>query len=154
MGKTFFCFFLLAGMFSAYTQTCGVLFLDINGARSDDGRLMILLFNSRDGFPDILEKAYRVIPVVKLKEGKALVAIPDLPGGTYAVVVFHDENGNGEIDRNLLGLPTEGLGLSDNPVLLGPPRFSDADILFSGREETLAINILYIFKKKKPADSP
>jgi uncharacterized protein (DUF2141 family) len=144
------CLFLfLAAVPVLGAQTRGTLSLDISGARSDDGRLMILLFSSKDGFPDTLEKACRVIPVVRLKQGRAFVVFEDLPAGTYAVVVFHDENGNGEIDRNFIGLPTEGLGLSDNPVLFMAPRFVDADIRFDGSNLTLPITVLYIFNKKK-----
>lgn len=43
-----------------------------------------------------------------------------LPGpNRYAVAVYHDRNGNGRIDRNFLGVPTEGGGLSGNPSLVG-----------------------------------
>ena len=46
-----------------------------------------------------------------------------LPSGDYAIALFHDENANGRLDR-VAGIPTEGVGFSNNPQLLfGPPRF-------------------------------
>jgi len=44
--------------------------------------------------------------------------------GVYVVALYHDENGNGKIDRSTFGLPTEGYGFSNNPsTLLGLPSF-------------------------------
>ncbi|MDH5564877.1 MAG: DUF2141 domain-containing protein, partial [Nitrospirota bacterium] len=53
------------------------------------------------------------------------VAAPDV--GKYAVVVYHDENDNHKFDRNWIGLPTEGFGVSNNPTLfLAPPNFEES----------------------------
>lgn len=50
-----------------------------------------------------------------------------VPPGTWAAQAFHDENGNGKLDTNILGIPTEGLGFSnDAPFRFGPPAFADA----------------------------
>ncbi len=47
--------------------------------------------------------------------------------GTYAVVVYHDENDDRTFNRNLLGLPAEGYGFSrDAPATVGLPGFRDA----------------------------
>ena len=53
--------------------------------------------------------------------------------GTYAIVAFHDKNGNGNIDKNFLGIPTESWCTSRNAAaLFGPPRFSAAKFLARG----------------------
>lgn len=68
-------------------------------------------------------------PVKQLKvphqEGTtAVVPIPDLKPGNYAFLVFQDENGNKQLDRNLLGIPTEPYGFSGKSgVIPGPPSF-------------------------------
>lgn len=55
------------------------------------------------------------------------VVVKGLPPGTYAVAVFHDENGNGEFDQGFLGFPLEDYGFSnDATVFFGPPSFSEA----------------------------
>lgn len=59
--------------------------------------------------------------------GTTIVRVPDVPPGRYAAQGFHDRNGDGKVNRNFLGLPTERIGFSrDAPVHFGPPRFADA----------------------------
>ncbi len=52
--------------------------------------------------------------------------VPDLVQGDYALRFFHDENNNGVMDKNWLGIPTEAFGFSnDARVILGPPAIKD-----------------------------
>ncbi|CUH40456.1 hypothetical protein JSE7799_03188 [Jannaschia seosinensis] len=63
---------------------------------------------------------------------RGAVVIEDVPDGVYAVQAFHDENGNGDLDRRRFR-PAEGLGFSrDARMWMGPPRFSDAAIRVTG----------------------
>jgi uncharacterized protein (DUF2141 family) len=64
----------------------------------------------------------------------------DLPPGRYAVRVMHDENGNGKLDSNFLGIPKEGYGASNNPKVMRAPHFDEA--AFDLGEEDLAITII------------
>jgi uncharacterized protein (DUF2141 family) len=92
-------------------------------ARGDAG---CLLFKASEGFPDQTDKAWRVLHV-PIEQGRAVCEFKDVPAGTYAVVVLHDENLNHKMDKNFLGIPQEGWGVSNNvrPVL-SAPRFQDA----------------------------
>lgn len=56
------------------------------------------------------------------------LTLHELPAGEYAVKLFHDANDNGEMDSNLLGLPQEGYGFSNNAGSFGPASFSDAKV--------------------------
>jgi uncharacterized protein (DUF2141 family) len=57
------------------------------------------------------------------------VSVPGVPAGTWAVLAFQDENENGELDRNLIGIPKENYGFSrDARGKFGPPSFEDAAI--------------------------
>ena len=59
--------------------------------------------------------------------GTTIVTVRDVPPGTYAVQAYHDENGNGKVDRGLFGIPREGVGFSnDAPLRRKGPRFEDA----------------------------
>ncbi len=49
-----------------------------------------------------------------------------LQPGTYAVRLMHDENDNGKLDRNLVGMPTEGYGFSNNPRVMRAATFEEA----------------------------
>lgn len=65
----------------------------------------------------------------------------EVPEGTAAIRLHHDENGNGELDRNLLGIPSEGYGFSNNPKSMGPPSFKDAAFLVQGETQTSVIEV-------------
>jgi len=61
--------------------------------------------------------------------GETTVTVKGVPNGTWAVLAYQDENGNGELDRNLIGIPKEPYGFSrDARSKFGPPGFEDAAI--------------------------
>ena len=67
-----------------------------------------------------------------------------IPGGTYAVACFHDENGNGKMDTGLFGIPTEGVVVSNHAKgFLGPPSFKDAKFAFTGAATELRLRVGY-----------
>jgi len=65
----------------------------------------------------------RMVPV---SGNEVTLQLTDLPAGEYAVSVMHDENGNGELDANFMGMPTEGYGFSNNPHVLRKPSYDEA----------------------------
>ena len=67
-----------------------------------------------------------------------------LPPGRYAVNAFHDENGNGESDTNLLGIPAEGYGFANDPVIrFGPPDFEAAAVSVGENSEVAVLTLNY-----------
>lgn len=94
--------------------------------RNTRGDAGCLLFKSGEGFPDQPDKAFRTVHV-PIEQGRAVCEFRDVPAGTYAVAVLHDENLNHKMDRNFLGIPQEGWGVSNNVrPALSAPRFDDA----------------------------
>lgn len=64
---------------------------------------------------------------VPARDGETVVTIKGVPPGTWAVLAYQDENSNGELDRNLIGIPSENYGFSrDARRRFGPPSFEDA----------------------------
>ena len=64
--------------------------------------------------------------------------------GKYAVVVYHDENDNHKFDRNLIGLPTEGFGVSKNPSLfLAAPNFEESSFEVNGEVTHVDVDMKY-----------
>lgn len=61
-----------------------------------------------------------------VKDGQVLMTFENIPTGNYAVMVIHDENDNSRMDMELNGMPKESYGMSNNPMLYGPPTFGDA----------------------------
>ena len=71
-----------------------------------------------------------------------LFVFDNVEPGEYALTVLHDENGNGKLDTNLLGMPKEGYGVSNNAFRrFGPPRFREAKITVNG--EPISVPLYY-----------
>ena len=78
------------------------------------------------------------------RAGSVVVTIAGVPPGRYAAQAFHDENGNGRLDRNFLGLPQEGMGFSnDAKMRMGPPRFADAGFDVRGEQISIGFDLIY-----------
>jgi len=99
------------------------LHITITGLHSNKGQVVLFLYNSEAGFPKDHNKAYRMAVSI-ITNNTCTLDLNDIPKGTYAIAFFHDENNNGIIDTNFLGLPIEGVGSSDNGTgSFGPPTF-------------------------------
>ncbi len=78
------------------------------------------------------------------RRGQVQISIDGVPPGLYAAQAFHDENGNGKLDRSLLGLPEEAMGFSnDAPMRLGPPRFDAASFTVAAQGTTIRFALRY-----------
>jgi len=67
----------------------------------------------------------------------------EAPPGAYAIAVHHDQNSNGKLDTNFVGIPKEGYGVSnDARPMFSAPRFAAARVLVS-RDTTLTVHIVY-----------
>lgn len=111
------------------------------GFRDDSGHLLAEIFNRADGFPTNPDRALARVQA-DIVGGVAHVAFDNLPAGDYAVVGFHDENGDYVLQKNWLGIPTEGIAVSnDASHLTGPPHFDEARFVVpeGGRSLTMAI---------------
>lgn len=111
--------------------------------RNDQGEVFCSLFKSENGFPMEEEKAV-IHFSVKAVEKTARCEFPDVKPGEYAIAVFHDENGDGKLDRSGIGIPREGVGTSGKAVKrFGPPKYKDAKFKFEGGSEVVKIQLHY-----------
>jgi uncharacterized protein (DUF2141 family) len=111
---------------------------------SSVGQMDCALFGSADGFPDNPNKAIKTT-IAKVENSQARCDFSGVAAGDYAVAVFHDENSNGELDRNFIGIPKEGVGASNGATgKFGPPRFDDARFTYKGGSTTLTIRLTYL----------
>ena len=121
----------------------GKLVVEVSGFRSDHGQLMLRLYDSQAGFPIDGAKAVRQAAQA-IKGGRAVVELDGVPFGSYAIGCIHDENGNGRLDTNLIGIPKEGVCASnDARGRRGPPRWSDARFDLRASPTTLQIHMRY-----------
>jgi uncharacterized protein (DUF2141 family) len=116
----------------------------VAGLHSNDGEVDCALFGSADGFPGDSAKA-RKTAKSKIENGQAVCIFGGVAPGDYAVSVFHDENENGKLDRNFMGMPKEGVGASNDAAgHFGPPKFDDARFNYPGGRSVLAIHVRYL----------
>jgi uncharacterized protein (DUF2141 family) len=89
------------------------------------GQCMVAIYDDAESFQNVARAVLK--QSVPIKDGSAKVEFADLSAGTYAIAAFLDANGNGVLDKNLLGVPTEAYGFSNNARgRLGPPPFQQA----------------------------
>lgn len=123
---------LLIGV-SASSQAADIT-VNVKNLRSPNGALMLALFNSGDGF--LQSDKQLSAQIISAAQQQAVAVFKNVPAGRYAVTVFHDENGNGKMDKNLLGIPTERYGFSNNATgTMGPPSFEQAAFTLKDNQE-------------------
>jgi uncharacterized protein (DUF2141 family) len=93
---------------SAHAGEGGTLIVKVTNLRSDRGQVVACLYRNEDGFPKDERKAWRR-GSAPIAHGVAEMRFVGVPPGTYAVLAFHDENGNGVLERSFLGIPKEGM---------------------------------------------
>lgn len=138
---------------AALTLTaCGGTDADMSDAREDgvtvtitniesDGTIYVALQEeSIFGTADATYGA--TVEASAVRDGKVEVFIDDVEAGTYAVAVFQDTNGNGQMDVGSNGVPTEPWALSYGAGTQGAPKFADAKITMTGEGDTTSITLV------------
>jgi len=115
------------------------IILRVTGLRSEKGQVTVGVFNSSAkwlGEQPIYSSTIRV-------DGQTVTwRINDVPNGDYGIAVFHDENSNGKMDKNVLGMPLEPYGFSNNArVALGPPKWEKAKFAVNGSPVEVTIEV-------------
>jgi len=125
-------------------SSCPGIHVKILGIRNSTGTVDCALFETPAGFPiDVLNSAMKAM-VMKVRHTEARCDFEDIQAGTYALAVIHDENMNGKLDANWLGIPTEGYGFSnDIKAVIGPPLFSAAGFRYPGGTLDMTITLHY-----------
>jgi len=128
-----------------FAQTpCPGIHVKILNIRNNTGTVDCALFESPAGFPSAFLLSATNVMIIKIRKSQARCDFEDIPPGTYAMVVIHDENMNGKLDTNALGIPKEGYGFSnDAKKWFGPPSFSDASFLYDGQNLDLTMSLHY-----------
>ena len=123
---------------------CPGIHVKILDIRNSTGSVACALFESPVGFPiEFLHSATNVM-IIKIRKAQARCDFEDIPPGTYAMAVIHDENMNGKLDTNWLGIPTEGYGFSnDAKGVVGAPSFSAASFRYDGQNIELTMSLHY-----------
>lgn len=123
---------------------CAGIHVKILDIRNSAGAVACALFESSEGFPTEYLRSATHIMFIKVRDKQARCDFEDIPPGTYALAVVHDENMNGKLDASWMGVPKEGYGFSnDAKGLLGAPAFSAAGFPYDGQNLELTIRLNY-----------
>ena len=133
----------LAGILAAPVIAAD-LDIEVHGIRSGDGRLFVAVHSqdTRETFP--ADAGMIAGLQQRARAGTVRFVLRDLPPGLYAVASYHDENGNGEFDTNLVGIPSEGVGFANDPASnFGFPDFEAAAVTLGDAPAAAVVNLSY-----------
>ncbi|MEP3208211.1 MAG: DUF2141 domain-containing protein [Maribacter sp.] len=117
-----FFFFLIGLPFMVASQN--TLTIKVEGVASSNGYIAVGVYSDEDSF--LKDGGAFTGVFAQAEKGTTRIELPDLPNDKYAVCVFHDENGNKEMDTNFIGIPKEPLGFSIGRLkTFGPPNFEE-----------------------------
>lgn len=118
----------------------GVVEVTVTGVRNAAGHVLVAVCDQASFLAPTCPYRGRA----PARPGAVLVRVTGVPAGTYAVQAFHDENDNGKLDRNFLGMPREGMGFSrDAPMRFGPPDFAAAAVTLTAEGGALSFALRY-----------
>jgi uncharacterized protein (DUF2141 family) len=116
------------------------LAIHVNGVKNNQGMIIVELYND----PKTFRKSSQALAVQKMPAQAGIVTanFNGLSLGHYAILAYHDEDGNGQLNKRFGMIPTEGYALSNDPSVMGPPSFEDSDFEVLGDGE-LRLNMHY-----------
>ncbi|RLB87863.1 MAG: hypothetical protein DRH26_14725 [Deltaproteobacteria bacterium] len=119
------------------SETSSVL-ITIMGFENSSGVAKVAISNSKENWEALNYYSGYNFKIIDKQVVKTLV----LPQGEYAIKVFHDENGNDELDTRMFGIPKERYGFSNNAKgSFGPPEYKEAVFVLDSRKKEITINI-------------
>ena len=133
----------VAGIFvpAILAQSAGqaTVIVKVTGLRSEKGQVRIAVFNSSEKW---LGEQPVYSSTINVDSQTVTWRINDVPYGDYGVAVFHDENSNGKMDKNVLGIPLEPYGFSNNlRITFGPPKWEEAKFTVKGSTAEVSIGV-------------
>lgn len=116
------------------------LVIHAKGFAHAQGQAIASLFRQGD---DVFKKPFLRVRA-KIDQEQATLVFPHMEFGNYAAIVFHDENGNDDLDHNALRFPAEPLGYSNGfrlGLFTGLPNFERLEFAFSPDAKPIEITV-------------
>jgi uncharacterized protein (DUF2141 family) len=117
------------------------LTITVSGIRNTTGGLIACVFRDRQGFPTCQKSRTAIIQRSRITGATMTVRFSNLAPGSYVASVQHDEDGDGKLKTNFIGIPKEGVGISNNPG--GIPSWGRSLFRMSG-DAGIGITMRYI----------
>ena len=118
----------------------GEVDVEVRNLRASTGHLRVAICRE----PEFLQPHCTWQESVPAAKGTMVVRFTDIPPGTYAAQAYLDEHDWGEIRRDALGFPEQGIGFAnDAPMRFGPPSFVDARFTVGSAPVQVRITLTY-----------
>ncbi len=135
-------FLLLAALpFAVGAGEPGQLDVTVGGLKSTKGMLLACLWKDKVGFPTCGKSKSAVKIRTAITGSTMRVSFRNVAAGSYAVSIEHDEDNDGKLKTNFIGMPKEGVGISNNPG--GIPSFGKAQVRVNGNG-VISITMRYL----------
>ena len=130
---------LVTGVYGqGFTQTNNKIIVNVEHVNSTKGSVNVAIFNSEETFLNtpFLSKSKDA------NSGTMIFKFDGIPNGEYTISIYHDENENGELDKNFIGIPNEPYGVSlEGKSMFGPPSYEDARFTLENENASLSISL-------------
>lgn len=119
------------------------LLVEVEGLRDHKGEVMFCLTRRTSDFMRCPQDPHALRSIALAGSGPVL--FENLVPAAYALLVMHDANRNGRLDKRL-GIPREGFGFSKNPgVRFGPPSAGEVRFSVPPGASKQVVRMKYIF---------
>lgn len=143
MNKTFLAIGILFNLGIFYQTFAQTIEVRINGLKNKKGVIQLAVFTSQKNFETEAACYNMTIPKVDAENGEMLVQL-ELKPGTYGIALLDDEDSNGKMKYNILGLPLEGFGFSNyRSTGFSKPKFSDFSFTNRNGHTVVRVNMRY-----------
>jgi uncharacterized protein (DUF2141 family) len=126
----------------AFSESSSTVLIEVAGFKNTRGTLNCRLFTKAADFPD----GEGIVTLrVTITGSNTSCSFSNIEPGTYAIAVVHDENGNGKLDKNFVGVPSEGYGVSNNKTYaLSAPKWDESTFKLGATEsKVLQVKLRY-----------
>lgn len=134
----FFQYVIVGALAGTSLANAADLSVDVAGLKNANGKVRVGVYSRAE---DFLKLPMRTA-AVDAQAGTVRLVIADLPAGDYALSVFQDENGNGKLDTNPVGMPIEPYGFANDAAgSFGPPGFQQALLHVAAAGNLVTVNV-------------
>nr|WP_293294523.1 DUF2141 domain-containing protein [Allomuricauda sp.] len=119
--------------------------IHVQGLSSPKGQIILKIFQNQEDY--LKEKPFKTLkfPKAQVLNGSLSLECTLPKGKLFGIVMFDDANANDKLDRNLIGIPKEGIGFSNHKMSkMKKPEFDDFKFETVGEVQSISIKVQYM----------
>jgi uncharacterized protein (DUF2141 family) len=131
---------LLASLSAFKEEDKGTLKVSLSNIK-ETGKIHVAVYRSGEDFPNQKLKVKSLLG--EGINGKCELSFDEIPFGVYAIAVYQDVNGNGQLDKGMFGIPDEPFAFSNNfRPRFGGPSFEKCKFDFNKNDQVIRIEMI------------